>query len=45
LSFPPARAAVGATSPLATVAVKDRNPPYLVVREGDHGCRLRGQAV
>ena len=32
----------GATLPSAPVSAKDRNPPDLVVREGDHGCRLRG---
>jgi hypothetical protein len=34
----------GATLPSAPVSAKDRNPPDLVVREGDHGCRLRGNS-
>jgi hypothetical protein len=44
LSGTPLRRAsgIGATSPFIMASAKDRCPPDLVVREGDHGCRLGG---
>jgi hypothetical protein len=36
------RSGIGTTSPFAVGSAKVGSPPDLVVREGDHGCRLRG---